>query len=319
MPCDVYCADVGVTTGAATTVGISNNTLTGIPQSDTPDSDPTVMAAGIWVGNTDAASALGSTAVTASDNTVTGGYQGILMGPNTSSTVQGNTVSGFAKNGITIGGIQLVNPDAGSPATSVVTGNTVTGSGPTCTIAQNGIEFDNVVTGTVSGNTVSSTDYTGSGWTTTGILLADVSGVTVSGNFVSDKQSAIVLQSFWDVTYSCMAGDTVSDNYISYTSSYGNKSAGTTNGTTGVDVAAYAWGLSNPSVSASIISNDVEGPGDSGSTLVVDSTSTGLQIGVLACTNRPASSTSRRRVTSSRIGLPTSPSSDRLFTRTSSS
>jgi len=205
-----------------------------------------------------------------------GGDQAILVqsgttGGTASVTVTGSTITGYGKNGVKC-------MDAGSTCT--ITDNTITTSS-TGEVAQNGIEVSFGATGTVSGNTVSSTDYTGSNWTASGILLADVSGVTVNGNLVSDAQSAIVLQSFGDDSYSEMTGDTVSDNYISYTSSYDDTTANATNGTTGVDLAAYAWGIFNPSVSASIIDNDVEGPGNSGSTPVVDSTSTGLQIGDL--------------------------------------
>jgi hypothetical protein len=86
-------------------------------------------------------------------------------GATTNDTISGNTVSGYQKNGIT----------AKCPGVSVIiSDNEVQGAGPVDYIAENGIELGQGATGTISNNTVSDNQYTG----TNG---ADSSGVLVFG------------------------------------------------------------------------------------------------------------------------------------------
>lgn len=94
-------------------------------------------------------------------------------------TVQDSTVTNFQKNGITITGVNL---------TANVTGNTVTGIGPTTTIAQNGIQFSGGATGTITGNTVSNVSYTPGNWASTCVLVYDSVGLDVANNTLTDCQ-----------------------------------------------------------------------------------------------------------------------------------
>src|SRR5215469_8672772 len=100
----------------------------------------------------------------------------------TTGTIYNNTVSGYQKNGITVK----------CPGVSVtISKNTVTGAGAVDYIAQNGIEVGLGALATVSGNTVSENEYTGTNdASSSGILVfggstyggAYASNETVSGN-----------------------------------------------------------------------------------------------------------------------------------------
>ena len=195
-------------------------------------------------------------------------------------TVAGNTVSGYQKNGITCN-------DAHTACT--VKGNVVTGAGPISTEAQNGIQLGFGATGSVSGNTVADDNCTASSsiGTASGILIIQASDTSVTGNSVSDSQQAIVLQSFGGYTRTAgasMAGDTVSGNRITYSSGYSSNSANATNTTVGIDVAAFNFGASAPSVSALIQQNTVDGPGTFGQTSSTISVKSpvGMEVGYLA-------------------------------------
>jgi len=98
------------------------------------------------------------------------------------ATISGNTIFDYQK-----GGIDVVN--TGSTAT--ITGNTITGVGPTTAIAQNGIEVLYGAVATVRSNTVSGNSYSAACNTqnyftscdqSAGILLYDPATSTVQGN-----------------------------------------------------------------------------------------------------------------------------------------
>jgi hypothetical protein len=67
-------------------------------------------------------------------------------------TASNSTISGYLKNGITAN-----NPGI----TATISGNTITGVGPSAGDAQNGIQIGYGATGTVSGNTISGNAWTG--------------------------------------------------------------------------------------------------------------------------------------------------------------
>ncbi len=96
--------------------------------------------------------------------------------------ITNNEISGFQKGGISVG-------SAGSSA--IVTGNVVTGVGPTSILAQNGIQFGFGASGEINNNQVSNISYTGGSTTSTGILLFDAGTVDVSGNMLIDTQVGI--------------------------------------------------------------------------------------------------------------------------------
>jgi hypothetical protein len=109
-----------------------------------------------------------------------------------------NVVSLYQKNGITANGDVYAN----------IRNNVVLGIPPTPAIAQNGIQFGYGATGQAKGNTVNSNWYTGSGWTSSGILIFEANSVMVEGNQVLASQSGIVIESW------CWLAPTADDNHI---------------------------------------------------------------------------------------------------------
>lgn len=106
----------------------------------------------------------------------------------TSGSVDSNNVSLYQK-----GGVVVV-----CKGTNVsVTNNTVTGLGPVDFIAQNGIQFGYGAKGIASGNTIDGgNEYTGTGWTSTGLLLFDVNAkdVKTSNNkFIHNQTNLAVV------------------------------------------------------------------------------------------------------------------------------
>jgi parallel beta-helix repeat protein len=124
---------------------------------------------------------------------------GYGSGGTSAITIENSSVHNFQKNGITVDG-------SGTVAT--VLGNYVVGQGATPVIAQNGIQVSDGANGKVTNNTVTDDVYVNpSDCSTTtppsccsasGILLYDsggsmASGLTISGNVVSNTQGGIVL------------------------------------------------------------------------------------------------------------------------------
>jgi hypothetical protein len=127
-----------------------------------------------------------------------------------SLNISNDTINEYQKNGMALIGTGL---------TVAVTGNTVTGSGATGVIAQNGIQVSGGATGTVDGNTVSNNSYTGAGWSATDILVSsanvDITGNhlnngmlglyyidgsgTISGNTVSATTSGVGRPDYWGI------------------------------------------------------------------------------------------------------------------------
>jgi hypothetical protein len=112
------------------------------------------------------------------------------------ATISGTTVSGYAKNGITVDG---------SGSTADLRGNTVTGAGRVNTVAQNGIQMSRGADGQIRDNTVTGNAYTGTGnATSTGIVLfggcgdALVTGVQVMGNTLVNDDIGIQLDNETD-------------------------------------------------------------------------------------------------------------------------
>lgn len=140
---------------------------------------------------------------------------GIVVGRSAWSTtgtaeITNNIITGFQKNGIVVS-------NTGSSAT--ITGNAVTGAGPTTVIAQNGIQVSSGANATVNGNTVQNISWTlNSSWVSAGMLLYDAGTVNMSGNTITDVQAAI---------YSITTDGVFDNNTITTTSTgVGNPPAG---------------------------------------------------------------------------------------------
>ena len=140
---------------------------------------------------------------------------GIVVGRSTWSTtgtaeITDNIISGFQKNGIVV---------SNTDSSATITGNTVTGAGPTTVIAQNGIQVSSGANATVNGNTVQNISWTlNASWVSAGMLLIDAGTVNMSGNTLSEVQAAI---------YSITTDGTFDNNTITTTSTgVGNPPAG---------------------------------------------------------------------------------------------
>lgn len=111
------------------------------------------------------------------------------------STIQNNSVHGYAKNGITV---------KGALNSAVIMGNYVVGMGATPLVAQNGIELGGGANGRIQTNTVTDDVYVNpadclpnSCYGSSGILIYDSGAVfgnhlIVTGNTVSNTQFAVV-------------------------------------------------------------------------------------------------------------------------------
>ncbi|MBI4259146.1 MAG: right-handed parallel beta-helix repeat-containing protein [Actinobacteria bacterium] len=111
------------------------------------------------------------------------------------SSVTDNAVSGFHRAGIVVAG----------PGNSVtITGNTVTGAGPTSDTIQSGITVQDSAAGVVSHNTVSNLGYTGPAPSSAvGVFLWDAAnGASISWNTIDDAQTGMMVQAVENLTVS---------------------------------------------------------------------------------------------------------------------
>ena len=171
--------------------------------------------------------------VTISDLTVDGAGNGAAVTPgndfvgigvhNANATIDNVTVTGVSDdplNGIQRGRAIFVGNDTGDHTVEItdstvedyqknaidirvsggtldadVTGNTLTGAGPTGAIAQNGVVFLGGVTGNIEGNTISGHEFTGpsNSANSAGVLLFSNGNavVTVTGNTLTDNDLGI--------------------------------------------------------------------------------------------------------------------------------
>ena len=162
--------------------------------------------------------------------------------------IDGNTVTGYQKNGITANG----DTDA------TITDNVVKGAGPINYNAQNGIQVGFGATGMVKRNTVSDNSYTGASTIATGILItSDQSsgdelcvGVQVMQNTVSENDVGVIAQQVGFDGFNAPATATnvkIVNNTIS--------KAGITNGY------VYQAGVADQGNNDKIISNTISGAG----------------------------------------------------------
>ena len=89
------------------------------------------------------------------------------------ATIANDVITGYQKGGIVVDNV-------GSDA--IITGNTVTGDGPTAANGQNGIQISRGANATLAGNTVSGNDYTPDSTIATGVLLYQAGTVIIGSN-----------------------------------------------------------------------------------------------------------------------------------------
>ncbi len=108
------------------------------------------------------------------------GYTTIV---NTQVSVHCVSISNFQKGGI-IG--------QGPGANVVLDSNTITGIGPTATIAQNGIQISESAAAVLTNNQIYSIDYNAGGTESTGVLVYASKGVSILGNTITGVETPIV-------------------------------------------------------------------------------------------------------------------------------
>lgn len=154
---------------------------------------------GIYYRN--ASGAINGGAVTDIRNDPLDGTQGGVgiyaqaSGPNTATLdVDGVTVSGYQKNGVTFNGCGCANAPDGI-ATGSVRSSTITGAGATSLIAQNGVQVGfGAGPVTIEDNVIGGNRYTGNpnNGTGSGILIFSAKNNTLTQNSVADNNNGIV-------------------------------------------------------------------------------------------------------------------------------
>ena len=169
------------------------------------------------------------------------------------ATIDGTTVSGYAKNGI----------DVDAPGSNgTIQNSTVTGAGPTIVAAQNGIQIGRGAKGDVHNNTISANQYTGSGQTeATGVLIFGgcgdplTPGITVHDNTISNNDVGIYLDNEIDA---CGAASTKKSNEDIHNNKLSNSAV--TN-TTGDGTRGYQAGITDIGNGDNIHDNTISGAG----------------------------------------------------------
>jgi nitrous oxidase accessory protein NosD len=177
--------DIVTVSGAGVVVDLGGVTIKG----PGPTNDCSGLLSGVFVRD-GAHASIHDDLITAIRNNPIDGCQkgvGVRVGRAALSTsgtaaISGTTISGYQKGGIVVDG-------PGSGAT--ITGNTITGAGPTDAVAQNGIQVSRAATATVTGNTISGNAYTRAGGATGILLYSNLGAVTVSGNTFQDDDLGI--------------------------------------------------------------------------------------------------------------------------------
>jgi hypothetical protein len=180
------------------------------------------------------------------------------------ATITGTTISGYQKGGIVVDG-------PGSSAS--VSGDTITGAGPSSAlgqiIAQNGIQVSDGAAGQVSRNTVSADQYSGAGWASAdGILIFGgcgsplVKDVVVAGNTLTNNDIGVQFVNASSdndpdclVAASARTGDTAIANRIS------DSAVTNTSGDPATSACGYQAGISDLGSHDVITGNDISGAG----------------------------------------------------------
>jgi len=166
---------------------------------------------GIYLQNANA-TVTDTTVTNVSDPSFSGNQRGVaILAYNTDDTertliISDNTITNYQKNGMALSGDGL---------TVMVTGNTVTGAGPTSVTAQNGIQISYGAGGEVSGNTVTGAFWTGDTWTASGILAYQNADLTIADNILDGNQTQIFYVGSSDPTITTtISGNTLTNDAV---------------------------------------------------------------------------------------------------------
>jgi hypothetical protein len=189
----------GTGTAIVLVSGVSGVTLNGLTVDGTSITSIPPRFVGIYYRN--ASGAINGGTVKEIENHPLNGIQaglGILAQANGTNSISVNvtgvTVNTYQKNGITFNGCGCADTPDGS-TTGVISGNTITGAGPTPAIAQNGIQVGfGAGPVTITGNTITGNRYTGdpNNGTGAGILVFSSKNNSITLNQVSANNNGIV-------------------------------------------------------------------------------------------------------------------------------
>ena len=167
----------------------------------------TTNANGVATFTVDGPNAGPAIAVTISNFNIINGATGIQVWDNAQMTIDQNTISGYAKNGITFD--PYSQPGAGG-VSGTISNNVITGMGVTDGIAQNGIQISDNNTATITNNQISNHQWNGVGWWADGIIV-DGDHVVVSNNTLNANDVGIEV----DGNSAPAHDNTISNNTIS--------------------------------------------------------------------------------------------------------
>ena len=128
----------------------------------------------------------------------TNGSGSVLSGG--SGTVWGNVISDYQKGGVVV---------IGSASKADVKQNNIVGQGPTSVVGQNGIQISHGARADVEGNCVSDNNYTGTGFSSAGILIYQTKYAEIKFNDVTGNNEGIFL---YQADYNKVQFNAASDN-----------------------------------------------------------------------------------------------------------
>lgn len=234
----------GAIGGATEIINVTNAavvTITGFTVQGPGQGICASLTYGVFVGGGANLTFTGNTVQHIRDNPLGGCQNGIgirlgsrFYSQQGSGTVSNNTFTDIQKGAVVVDG----------PATSPtsVSGNTITGIGPTPVIAQNGVQVSRSATASVTGNTISGFAYTGPSYdTSAAVLVYDAASTTITGNSISGSDDGVALVNPTSAGTATISGNTItspggrwdagiwiSDGYTGATIS-GNMISGATN------------------------------------------------------------------------------------------
>jgi parallel beta-helix repeat protein len=282
---------------SAAVVNINNLTIQG---------PATNITAGLFIAGGATANVTGTTVNQINQGPANFGVQGvrgILVGSSAGgaghATITNCIVTNYQKTGISTGG---------TGTTVTITGTAVTGVGPTTLIAQNGIQISpDTVSATLSNNTISGNEYTGSGSgpdptmnTESAGILNFIDGSIITGNTVFGNDEGI-FNTNTGMTATTISGNTAQNNRFQGILLSDGTATVSNNTITGNNI-GVAIRASGGSVNAqgTLISNNITNNGNGG----VGFPGGGIVLlQVSGATNTPVATAHFNRIVGNSVGL----------------